>query len=271
MANRYQQLIEKLFLDRYTEGATQVSFNREDIAPAALALNIELPKNLGDVVYSFRYRTDLPPSITSRAPEDREWIILPKGRGRYCFVASTMSTIKPNRMMAETKVPDATTGIVARYALSDEQGLLAKVRYNRLVDILTGITCYSLQNHLRTTVPDMGQVETDELYVGIDKRGTHYVFPVQAKGGNDKLGVVQILQDIALCAYRFPKLICRGIAAQFIDENLIALLAFEEDEQRDEGIVLMDERHYRLVAPESITDDELQRYHTRTLTDSSTC
>ena len=30
-------------------------------------------------------------------------------------------------------------------------------------------------------------VETDEIYVGLDKRGSHYVVPVQAKGGNDRL------------------------------------------------------------------------------------
>jgi hypothetical protein len=45
------------------------------------------------------------------------------------------------------------------------------MRYNRLLDIFTGVACYSLQNHLRTTVPDVGQVETDELYVGVDKNG----------------------------------------------------------------------------------------------------
>ncbi|NJN67527.1 MAG: endonuclease [Chloroflexaceae bacterium] len=267
MANRYQQLIEKLFFDGYTEGTTQVFFNRDDIAPAARSLNIALPKNLGDVVYSFRYRTDLPSTITTRAPEGKEWIILPKGRGRYCFVASAMSMIKPNVMLAATNIPDATPGIVSKYALNDEQGLLARVRYNRLIDIFTGVTCYSLQSHLRTTVPDMGQVETDELYVGIDKRGAHYVFPVQAKGGTDKLGIVQILQDIALCVYRFPTLICRGIAAQFIDAHLIALLAFEEDGQRDEGIALVAERHYRLVVPERVTDEDLQRYRTRHLED----
>lgn len=93
--------------------------------------------------------------------------------------------------MVTIKVPDATPGIIAKYALNDEQALLAKVRYNRLLDIFTGVTCYSLQNHLRTTVPNMGQIETDELYVGVDKRGVHYVLPVQAKGGKDKLGIVQ--------------------------------------------------------------------------------
>ncbi len=44
-----------------------------------------------------------------------------------------------------------------------------------IIDIFTGITCYSLQNHLRTTVPDVGQVETDEVYVGIDRRGVHLI------------------------------------------------------------------------------------------------
>lgn len=166
-------------------------------------------------------------------------------------------------MLVETKVPDATPGIVMKYALNDEQGLLARVRYNRLIDIFMGITCYSLQNHLRTTVPDMGQVETDELYIGIDKHGAQYIFPVQAKGGTDKLGIVQILQDLALCAHRFPGLIRRGIAAQFIDATLIALLAFEEDEHREEGVSLVTERHYRLVSAEDISDSDLGVYRTR--------
>ena len=68
------------------------------------------------------------------------------------------------------------------YAFNDEQALLARVRYNRLIDVFLGIACYSLQNHFRTTVSGIGQVETDEVYVGVDKSGAHYVVPVQAKG-----------------------------------------------------------------------------------------
>src|SRR5437879_11654792 len=128
--------------------------------------------------------------------------------------------------MAFTKTPDSTPGIVANYAFDDEQALLARVRYNRLVDIFSGITCYSLQNHLRTAIPEMGQVETDEIYVGIDKKGAHYVFPVQAKSGKDKLNIVQIEQDFAVCAANFPLLVCRPIAAQFLDEGVIALFEF---------------------------------------------
>jgi hypothetical protein len=46
--NRYAQLIEHIFTQRYTEGATEVPFQREDIERAAQDLNVKLPKNLGD-------------------------------------------------------------------------------------------------------------------------------------------------------------------------------------------------------------------------------
>ena len=62
--------------------------------------------------------------------------------------------------IAAIKIPDATPEIIAAYALGDdEQALLAKVRYNRLIDIFLGLTTYSLQNHLRTYVAGMGQIE----------------------------------------------------------------------------------------------------------------
>jgi hypothetical protein len=162
--------------------------------------------------------------------------------------------------MATTKVPDATLGVIAKYTLTDEQALLAKLRYNRLVDIFSGVTCYSLQNHLRTTVPQMGQVETDELYIGVDKKGSHYVFPVQAKGGKDKLNIVQIEQDIAICAHKFPSLICRPLAAQFMQDQVIAMFEFEKDEK---GPVIASEKHYKLVPPEEVTEADLETYRNR--------
>lgn len=62
LTNRYQRIIERIFLSRYQDGATRVEFEREDIVRTASALDIKLPKNLGDVIYSFRYRTPLPES-----------------------------------------------------------------------------------------------------------------------------------------------------------------------------------------------------------------
>ncbi len=180
--SRYAALIEKVFLDRYSEGATEVPFERTDLDDAARAMSIRPPKNLGDVVYSLRYRASMPQSV------------------------------------------------------------LARIRYNRVIDVFLGITSYSLQNHLRTTVKGIGQIEIDELYVGIDSDGREYVMPVQAKGRKDQLSPVQTRQDIEFCADKFPDHICRPISAQFLDDGLVAMF---ELSQEDEEILVVAEKHYR--------------------------
>ena len=78
--NRYSQIIERIFFRHYQEGAKEVQFERTELETVAAELNIKLPKNLGDVVYSFRYRTILPESVRKKAPEGQIWIIRPAGR-----------------------------------------------------------------------------------------------------------------------------------------------------------------------------------------------
>jgi len=260
--NIYSQIIEKIFTTRFKRGIDNIEFERSDIEKYANKLKISIPKNLGDLIYSFRYRASLPEKIRKASPAGKTWIIRPAGRAKYKFSLIDENPIIPNPKFAETKIPDATPGIVSKYSLNDEQALLAIIRYNRLIDIFTGVTCYSLQNHLRTTVPNMGQVETDELYVGVNKKGAHYIFPVQAKGGKDRLNIVQIEQDFAVCESKFPNLICRPIGTQFMENDLIALFEFEHSKK---GIVISSEKHYLLVPPEDISAEDLEIYIKRKL------
>ena len=150
--NRYSAIIEKIFTSKFRTGVRIVDFAREEFETVARQLQIKLPKNLGDLVYSFRYRTDLPDKIQAEAGRGETWIIRPIGKARYRLALVADHPIQPNVNLATTKVPDATPGIVTKYACDDEQALLARLRYNRLVDVFTGVTCYSLQNHLRTFV-----------------------------------------------------------------------------------------------------------------------
>lgn len=169
-----------------------------------------------------------------------------------------MEFIEPDKMLATIKIPDSTPSIVRKYSISDEQALLTVVRYNRLIDIFLGITCYSLQNHLRTTVAGIGQIETDEIYVGLDKKGRQFIIPVQAKGGSDKLGVTQIEQDLELCKQKYPELICRAIACQFITSDVVAMFEFSVEEGK---IVKENERHYKIIETKEISNDDLNRYN----------
>jgi hypothetical protein len=80
---------------------------------------------------------------------------------------------------------------------------------------------------------------------------------VQAKGGNDRLGMVQTQQDIACCAEKFPGLICRAISTQFLADDRITIfeLTVENEELR-----VMEERHYELVPAGRISAAGLERY-----------
>lgn len=260
--NRYEVLIEKIFFDRYADGATAVEFEREDLRTTATALNIQLPDNLGDVIYAFRFRVPLPAKIIATQPEGREWIIQLAGRARYRFRLAKANRIVPNPNLTTTKIPDNTPEIIVRYALDDEQALLAKVRYNRLIDIFLGLTTSSLQNHLRTTVKDLGQIEIDELYVGIDKYGCHYVIPVQAKGGTDQISIVQTEQDTKWCEQEFPNLRCRAISAQFVSNDQIALFELKIEDAELLELKIVEERHYKLVSERELDPKEIADYRT---------
>jgi hypothetical protein len=258
----YEVLLVKIFKNHYRKGAEKFEFDREELAKVAAELGVRLPKNLGDLIYSFRYRRKMPSEILETATGKKEWIIEPAGQAKYRFRLGKASRIVPREGLVAVKIPDATPEIIAAYALTDEQALLAKVRYNRLIDVFLGITTYSLQNHLRTTVKGMGQIEIDEIYVGVNKNGQQFVIPVQAKGGSDQLAVVQTKQDLACCAEKFPNLACRAISAQFMNDEENTIAIFELTMEKDE-VKIVEERHYRLVPADAITDKDLKSYSLR--------
>lgn len=255
--NRYKVLIESIFFEHWKPGVTEFEFDRHEIVDTATRLAIVLPRNLGDLVYSIRYRMPLPAKVLETQPAKLEWIIEGAGRARYRFKLVPANRIKPNPSLASISIPDATPELIRAYALDDEQALLAIVRYNRLIDTFLGLTTYSLQNHLRTTVTGVGQIEIDELYIGLDKRGCHYVIPVQAKGGKDQIGVVQTAQDIRYAEQKFPGIRCRPIAAQFMDGGIVSL--FELVLQGNE-VKLVEERHYKLVPASELDQDAIRTY-----------
>ena len=257
LQNRYSAIIAKVFSNHYGKKGESFEFTRDEFAGIAAELDIKLPKNVGDLIYSFRYRNELPATILATAKNGLEWIIEGAGRAKYRFRLVKLNRIVPREELLTIKVPDATPQIIGAYALGDEQALLAKVRYNRLVDVFLGITAYSLQNHLRTTVKDVGQIEIDEIYVGIDRHGRQFVVPVQAKGGSDKHGVVQTQQDVAFCEQAFKNLVCRPVSAQFMSDERIAMF---ELTVMDGVIRVVDEKHYQLVVAKAITTDDLKVY-----------
>ncbi|HEV2199066.1 MAG TPA: hypothetical protein VGR73_04545 [Bryobacteraceae bacterium] len=260
-ASRYARIVEAVFQRYWKKGKTEFSFERDELTQVCRELMIVVPKNLGDVIYTFRYRQALPKSILATQSAGRGWLILGDGDARYRFRLNKLTHIRPTNGLLVRKIPDATPEIIIRYALTDEQALLAKVRYNRLIDIFLGITASSLQNHLRTKIPNYGQIEIDELYVGLDSRGAQYIVPVQAKGGTDVLGAIQTIQDLTFCRaeQKYSDCIARAVSAQFLTDDTIAL--FETTFDGDE-VSIVRERHYRLTESKAIDPKDLALYRT---------
>ncbi len=267
----YVRVMRELFDRHSAKNTDEFEWSRNEINEICEALGVNVPKNLGDNIYSIRHGREALPDDILRLAEPRHWLLLPNGKGKYKFVKAKNGPFAPDRTLRAIKVPNSTPQIVERYALGDEQAVLARIRYNRLIDLFLGIAAFPLQSHLRTTVEHFArsQIETDELYVGVDRSGVQYVIPVQAKGREEVIGAVQAIQDIYCCSERFPHLVCKAIAAQTIDISktpsgtdvyTIALMELAIDATSTYDVSKVQERHFRLVEHTEITAIDLDEY-----------
>ncbi|MGD0589588.1 MAG: endonuclease [Bacteroidota bacterium] len=240
----YDRIITKLFSSKYKEGSSEIDFTKDELVAVARKLKITL-RNAPDVVYTYRSRSNLPPSILDKG----NWFIKPKGKGRFSFLKSRRKPfVDIQEGLLAIEIPNALPEIVEKHASADEQALLSSIRYNRLVDIFTEITCFHLQSHIRTTIDGEGQIEVDDLYVGIDSEGTEYILPLEAKspGDRDKLGWVQVSNMVKFANQNFPKLKCRPIAAKPAGHDKIYLIEFDNN-LNSEKVSIVQVKSYKLI------------------------
>ncbi len=256
---KYKATILAIFGRGYKRGRSEVPFTRTQVSE----LSGGEIKNLGDLLYHFRYRGKLPSEITDTVKLPAGWIIVPRGISKYALVVHPNGgRLQPDLARQEIFIPDATPEIIAANARKDEQALLAKVRYNRLVDIFTGVTAESLQNHYRTNIEDYGQIEVDDMYVGIDKAGRQYFMPLEAKGRGGDLSVIQIGQNIACGTKQFKHLILRPLGAKFLADGSIAMFEFNVTKEWDK-IKKIEERRYKLVPANEVPAEQIKPRSTR--------
>ena len=259
LAHNRNEVIQIVFQKNYRAGAREVPFTMDDvrkaIAQVAKKRTAYKEKNVADVRYQFSSgRSSLPESIDKHGP----WMIVGRGKAKYAFAKLAESPIiKIQADLYTISLPDATPEIVLEYAGGDEQGILAKLRYNRMLDIFLGITCYHLQNHLRTSIKNKGQVEIDDLYVGLNSEGKQFVMPIEAKSAKDHLSKTQIMQGIDFARDRYPKLVLKPIGVQEMKDGSLVLIEFMPGSHPDQ-IKAVEMRRYKLVPMAEVPLDELQ-------------
>jgi hypothetical protein len=253
----YVKIMETLFKNHAAHLHEEFQWDRPEITEIANKLGVNVPSVLPEKIVNYA--------------KPRHWLLLPNGKSKYRFVKAKSASFEPDMSLRAIKIPNSTPQIVERYALGDEQAVLARIRYNRLIDLFLGVTSFSLQNHLRTTVEyfNRSQIETDEIYAGVDKSGTQFVIPVQAKGERELIGAVQAVQDLYCCKEKFPNLVCRAVAAQTIkiakhasgaDIYTVCLMELGIDTGTAYDVSKLQEKHFELVLHSDISDADLAEY-----------
>ncbi len=224
----YDLVIAKLFrklIERYGD-ALRLPFTKADVEAAIVDLELAI-KNVPDVIYTYRVgRAPLPDEILTHG----HWAIEARGKGKYTFVRLARSPYVDIPADIEIiSLLDATPQIVLKYQGSDEQAILARIRYNRLVDVFTSLTAYHIQSHFRTALQEMGQIEIDDLYIGVDTDGRGFILPVEAKGAHpaEQLGVIQITQMVRFAQERFPDLSVRPIGIKVMPDSSYVFVEFK--------------------------------------------
>lgn len=250
--NKYRKIFAAVFGEKAQQlgpGLTQYPFTTKDIAAWKRTLKLE-GGNPYDLKYNAKGRGSLPADVQATAASGFEWRIVPTGKGEYLFkqYPEGEGVFELDTSPVVVKVPDALPAIVERYARDDEQALLARIRYNNLVSVFLGLTTYSLQSHWKTSRTS-GQVEVDEMYVGLDHNGAHYAIPVEAKGRaqSEKLSAEQILANYDAAAANFPNTSIICVAAKVVDDYTFALIKFEVDREAEE-VNKTFERHYTIAS-----------------------
>lgn len=235
--SQYDSVILEVFLRHYHTGAERLDFRKDELAEACAKHGITV-RNIPDIIYTYRSRKSLPTKILATG----HWAIEPAGRGAYAFRLLQNAPHFDIRFgdYAPVDIYSAIPEVVEGLLRQDEQSLLTLVLYNRLVDIFTGLTCFHVQNHYRSFVTGMGEVELDALYVGVDKTGALSVIPIEAKSQaeSEMIGRVQVSQMAKLVRQDFADLRRRILAVKALRDGTIAVAEFDDHTEPDDiGIV----------------------------------
>lgn len=239
----YDQVIAELFGRLRRGGGTRLPFAKKDIEQAVADLGLEI-RNIPDIAYTYRTgRSPLPAEILKHG----HWAIDGAGKGRYVFVKLRRSPyFDLPADMEKVPIPDATPQVVLKYQGGDEQALLARVRYNRLVDTFVGLTAYHLQGHFRTTVRGLGQVEIDDLYLGVDEDGAWAALPIESKVGGERLGVVQVRALALFARQQFPGMKVRPLGIKTLNDGTLLFIEFSDRTDLD-SVAARRYKRYELV------------------------
>lgn len=153
---------------------------------------------------------------------------------------------------------DVTPRAVLEHTIGAVDLLLARVRYNKLIDRLLKCVAHSLHTDLTYCSRTFGEITVGEVYHAVNKRGAEFVVAVQANTTSPSFGPDQAELDLEVCEELFPDLAPRFVHVElehFSWGDVVVMYSLRNNKR---GIQFDDEGHYRLVSSETVTSEGSQ-------------
>lgn len=248
--NRAEKVIVSIFKEVYEEGKDSLPFNLGMVRKASNEyIGEDKNTNDPDIMYRFKTgRSEIPDEIKKKG----EWVVKSRsGQGNYEFVkldGGKYLDIPSHSDFEAIEVLESTPDVVLKYSSDDEQSLLSRLQYSRLLGTFLKLTVHHLQSHVQTSVQKIGQVEVDDLYVGVDKEGEEYVIPVEAKNKEEgeRLSVIQLHAMNEFARQKFPDTTARPIGVKLNSDGSITVVEINSTTDIEE-IKIKDVKKYRMV------------------------
>lgn len=244
----YVPILLDIFHRKYQEGDFVVRFTLDEVRESAMRLGIISDlRNAPDLVYRMKSRTKLPPEISDKGFR----ILKTVERGVYQLeqAISTIVELPEGEIICiEDKTPIPVRRLLNEDLSGiDEQGLLTIVNYCDLLSLFTGLKIYRLKSHARKSVSKIGQVEVDEIDVGVTYSALDLpiIFPIEAKAAPDPLNWAQIANQVNFANEHFSNFIVRPIGIKVDWKSIIYIIEFTPETEA-KNLQIVSSVRYRL-------------------------
>lgn len=189
--NKAKSFIKHLIEKNFTASQDSIPFSRDDVSLYCLKKFKKIPKNVGDIIYSLRYRMDYLSTFDHLLDPDYTWTLLSLSTGQY--------ELKP---MPKLKLPDLTSvPVISKIDKTPEhihnlrplndQSLLMKIYQNKVLSEFLEDDLILLQAHHKVNLKDWGQAEIDGI---VASETSPRLYLVEVKGYTEVIGWPQIIQ-----------------------------------------------------------------------------
>jgi len=246
----YVPILVDIFQRKYQDGDEIVEFTLDEVRETAERLDIKI-RNPSDLIYRMKSRTKLPSEMLDKGFKIIK--IVKKGVYQFQLGESTIVDLTRENVF---QIQDTTPVAVRRFLeekLSeiDEQGLLTIIHYCDLLSHFTGLKIYRLKSHVRKSIVNIGQVEVDEVDIGIglDSLETPIIFPIEAKSASDPLNWTQIANQVNFSKQLFLNYVIRPIGIKVDYDSLLHIIEFTPEMEANK-IKIKNSATYNLILSE---------------------